>query len=185
MAEIKRENFLTYFDVSQDDSEEYALLGDGIESASLSMNGNTEEKQYIHQGTGLTLITSYRPTFPFSASLVASDEALAELDRMRRMRVTMGDAERYIINVWKYLKADGTSTFEAERQRVSVEFSDYGGDGGGSIDFGFTLNYVGDPDLGTFNMAEKEFTKKSTIEGTSGMSGATTQATPVGTKTSR
>jgi hypothetical protein len=48
--------------------------------------------------------------------------------------------------------------YPAEKQAVSVQIEDFGGDGGASVKINYTINFIGDPVPGTFNPTTLIFT---------------------------
>jgi hypothetical protein len=54
------------------------------------------------------------------------------------------------VNVWLY-KTPALGYYLAEKQAVSVQVDDFGGDGGAAAKLNYTLNFIGDPTPGTFN----------------------------------
>jgi hypothetical protein len=157
MAKIKRSEFRTFLNVSATETADYALLGDGITSAAINYNPQTAEEVYIHQDSGTTEIESYRPTMPVEAKAIAGDEAFDFVDGLRKSRAVLDDAKTDIVNVWMYEAAVG-GAYPAERQPVSIQIDDFGGDGGQTAVINFTINYLGDPTPGTFNPTTGTFT---------------------------
>jgi hypothetical protein len=50
-----------------------------------------------------------------------------------------------------------TGAYPAEKQNVSIQMEDFGGEGGEAAKINFTINFQGDPILGTFNPTTKAF----------------------------
>lgn len=157
MAKAKRSDFKTFLNTGTTEAPVWSLLGEGITTGSINYNPQTTEETYIHQDSGTTLIDSYRPTFPVDAALDTADTAMAAVEEMRQQRAVGVAAETEIVNVWLY-EAPVGGEYPAERQRVNIQFDTFGGDGGGSTRFSFTINYVGDPTFGTFNPTGAAFT---------------------------
>lgn len=157
MAKATRSQFKTFINVGTLAAPDWALLGEGITTGSINYNPQTTEETYIHQDSGTTLIESYRPTFPVDATLDIADEALEYVEGLRQLRSVGTAAETEIVNVWLYETPVG-SEYPAERQGVNIQFDTFGGDGGGSTRFSFTVNYIGDPVFGSFNPTTSAFT---------------------------
>lgn len=157
MAKANRSDFKTFINIGTVSEPEWALLGEGITTGAINYNPQTTEETYIHQTSGTTLIESYRPTFPVDAALDIADDALKYVEGLRQARSVGEDAETEIVNVWLYETPTG-SEYPAERQRVNIQFDTFGGDGGGSTRFSFTVNYLGDPVIGAFNPSTETFT---------------------------
>jgi hypothetical protein len=147
---VKRSEFATYLNIGTIAVPDWALLGDGITAASINYNPQTSEETYIHQDTGTTEIESYKPTMPIEATCKDGDDAWEYLDTMRKARAVLDDAVTEIVNVWLY-ETPTTGAYPAEKQGVSIQFDEFGGDGGASNKMSFTINYQGDPVVGTFN----------------------------------
>lgn len=157
MAKANRSDFKTFINTGTTESPVWALLGEGITTGAINYNPQTTEETYIHQTSGTTLIESYRPTFPVDAALDIADDALDYVEGLRQARSVGADAETEIVNVWLYETPSG-SEYPAERQSVNIQFDTFGGDGGGPTRFSFTVNYLGDPVIGTFNPSTETFT---------------------------
>ena len=88
---------------------------------------------------------------------VAGDACFEYLDGLRKSRAILADCETTIVNVWLY-EAGGPTAYPAEQQEVSISIDDFGGAGGEATKINFTLNYIDDPVVGTFNSSTKVFT---------------------------
>ena len=154
---VKRSEFATYLNIGTIATPDWALLGDGITSASISYNPQTSEEVYIHQDSGTVEVESYKPNMPIEAICKDGDEAWEYLDTMRKARATLSDAVTEIVNVWLY-ETPTTGAYPAEKQGVSIQFDEFGGDGGSSNKMSFTINYQGDPTVGTFNPTTSTWT---------------------------
>lgn len=153
----KRSKFAVFIDVSATSTPDWALLGEGITTASINYNPQTSEETYIHQDSGTTEIESYKPTLPIECSFDKGDAALAYLDTLRKSRAVLDDAVRDALLV--YLYEDAVSgAYPAEKQSVSIQIDSFGGDGGGKIKINSTLNFRGDAIDGTFNPTTGTFT---------------------------
>lgn len=157
MPKVKRSEFRTFLNTGTTATPVWSLLGDGITSAAINYNPQTTEEVYIHQDSGTTEIESYRPTMPVEAKAVSGDDAFDYIDNLRKSRAVLDDAKSEIVNVWLY-EAPVSGAYPAERQPVSVQIDDFGGEGGQTAVINFTINYLGDPTPGTFNPTTGTFT---------------------------
>ena len=157
MPKVKRSEFRTFLNTGTTATPVWSLLGDGITSAAINYNPQTTEEVYIHQDSGTTEIESYRPTMPVEAKAVSGDDAFDYIDNLRKSRAVLDDAKSEIVNVWLY-EAAVSGAYPAERQPVSVQIDDFGGEGGQTVVINFTINYLGDPTPGTFNPTTGTFT---------------------------
>jgi hypothetical protein len=156
-GKVKRSQFATFMNVGTSETPDYALIGEGVLEAVINYNPQTEEETYIHQDSGTTEITSYRPTMPVDQKAVAGDDVFDFLDGLRKARAVLDDAKTDIVNVWLY-EAEVTGAWPAEKQAVSISFNTFGGPGGETAVINYTINFLGDPVQGTFNPSTKTFT---------------------------
>ena len=75
---------------------------------------------------------------------------------LRVARATLDDAETTIVNVWAY-ESGGPTAYPAEKQDVSIQIDEFGGDGGTAVKINYTINFIGDPVVGTFNASTSAF----------------------------
>jgi hypothetical protein len=150
MAKVKRSEFKTFLNTGTTGTPIWSLLGEGITTGEISYNPETSNEVYIHQDTGNTNVESYKPTMPVEATHISDNAALEWIDTV------LSAAETEICNVWLYEIPTG-GAYPAEKQAVSVQFDSYGGEGGQSAKIKFTLNYLGDPVVGTFNPTTSTF----------------------------
>lgn len=154
---VKRSAFAAFLNTSPSSTATYALVGDGVTTATLNYNPQTIEEVYIHQDSGTTEIESYRPTFPMEMTCKSGDSVFDFVDGLRQDRAVLDSAKTDLVLVYLYEDAvDGE--YPAEKQPVSVQIDSFGGDGGSANRINFTLNFVGDPVKGTFNPTSKAFT---------------------------
>lgn len=153
---IKRKEFALYMDIEPPE-EEYALVGDGVTTATLNMNPQTETETYIHEDSASISITSYQPTMPIEATCKKGDEVFDYVDGLRKIRAVLSDAETTVVEVDLY-EAGGPSAYPARRNRASIQIDSFGGDGGASNSLNYTINYIGEAEQGTFNVETGEFT---------------------------
>lgn len=166
-GKVQRYGMLTFINTTpKEDTSKYALLGYGITESSIAYNPQTEEETYIHESSASTEVTGYQPTMSVTAQVYKGDEAFEFLDNLRLRRAILIDAQTDIVNVYLYM--DGT--INAERQTVSCQFDDFGGAGGESLSFSYTLNFKGDPDLGAWDAEERSFKFVEAVSGSTGLS---------------
>lgn len=157
MPKVKRSQIMTFIDTTPASTATWSLLGQGVVSGKIAYNPKTTEETYIDADNASTSIDSYAPTMPVEQTAIAGNDVYDFVDGLRQARATGTDAETEIVNVWAYETAV-SGAYPAEKQGVSIQFDDFGGDGGTSAKFNYTINYVGDPILGTFNPTTKTFT---------------------------
>ncbi len=151
LGKIRRKEFLTYINVSTDGEAAYALLGNGVTEMSVTYNGESTSETYIHEATASVEISSYKTTAAVTAKAFAGDAVFAFIDNIRRKRLTGAASRTEIVNVYTYCDAGQEGVYQAERQTVSVQIDRYGGKGGEDLTIDFTLNFIGDATVGTFD----------------------------------
>ena len=157
MTKIKRSQVQTFLNTTPLAAATYSLLGDGVVSGTIAYNPKTTEETYVHQDSATITIDSYAPTLPVEQTAVSGDAVFEFVDGLRRARAVLDAAETDIVNVWMY-ETGGPTAYPAEKQNVSIAIEDFGGEGGVAVKINFTINFLGDPVLGTFNASTKAFT---------------------------
>jgi len=154
---IKRSKIATFLNVSTTTQADYKLVGVGVVTGTINMNPKTTEETYIHEDTASISVDSYAPTMPVKMTAVDGDPVFEFIDSLRKNRAVLADAETDIVNVWLYETSSGGS-YPAERQPVSIQIDDFGGDGGSPAKINFTFNYVGNASAGSYNPSSATFT---------------------------
>lgn len=154
---VKRSKFAVYLNIATPASPDWALIGDGITTATVNYNPQTLEETYIHQDSGSTEVESYRPTFPIEATAKDGDEVFDYVDNLRVNRAVLASAQTEVVLVYLYETPTG-SDYPAEKQTCSVQIDSFGGDGGGSAKINYTINFIGDATAGLFNPTTQAFT---------------------------
>ena len=157
MAKIKRSQLMTFMNTTPSAAATYSLIGDGVTGGSISYNPQVEEETYIHQDSATITVESYSPKLSLEASAVAGDAVFDFIDALRVARAVLTDAQTDIVNVWAY-ESGGPTAYPAEKQNVSIQVDEFGGEGGASVKINYTVNFIGDPIPGTFNASTKAFT---------------------------
>lgn len=157
MAKIKRSEVMTFMDITPSSTATYKLIGDGVTTGAIGYNPKTTEETYIHQDSATITVESYAPTMAVEAIAVSGDDVFEFIDGLRVARATLDDAETTIVNVWAY-ESGGPTAYPAEEQEVSIQIDEFGGDGGTAVKINYTINFIGDPVVGTFNASTFAFT---------------------------
>lgn len=161
-SKVKRSEFATFLNVAPTSTASYKLIGDGVKSSKVNYNPKTTEETYIHQDSATISIDSYAPVMPIEAAAKKGDDVFEFVDALRKARAVLADAETDVVNVWLYETAT-LGEYPAEKQSVSVQIDDFGGDGGAGASINYTVNYMGDAVLGTFNPTTKVFTPNPNV----------------------
>lgn len=157
MAKIKRSQVMTFMNTTPSAAATYSLIGDGVTGGSIAYNPQVEEETYIHQDSATVTVESYSPKLSLEASAVAGDAVFEFIDSLRVARAVLASAQTDIVNVWAY-ETGGPAAYPAEKQNVSIQIDEFGGEGGKSVKINYTVNFIGDPVVGTFNTSTKAFT---------------------------
>lgn len=152
MSKIKRSLFRSFLNTGTKVAPVWSLIGKGVTSGSVQYDAQVEEETYIHEDNATTSVESYSPNFPLESSAVKGDAVFAFLDGIRKGRKVLDEAETEIVNVWLYQEAV-SGYYVAERQACSIQIDEFGGDGGTSVKLNYTINFLGDPEAGRFDVS--------------------------------
>lgn len=162
MAE-KRSAFLLFIDTKpKTEANLYALVGDGVTELSIAYNPQTSTNQYIHQDTATTEITGYQPNAPVTAQVIKGDPAFEFINEMRKALPVLSDAYTSVVMVDVFETPESANTYKAQRQQVSIQIDSYGGPASDPLSIGYTINWRGDSEQGSFNVETKTFTAGTT-----------------------
>lgn len=158
MAE-KRSAFLLFINTAKSsDAGTYALVGDGVTELTISYNPQTSTEQYIHQDTANAELTGYQPNAPVTAQVVKGDAAFDFINDMRK-RLPIGSDAHTDIVMMDVFETASSGSYPATRQPVSIQIDSYGGAASDPLSIGYTINWRGSGEDGTFNPETKTFTK--------------------------
>jgi len=156
MAKIKRSEIATFLNVSSTTGANYQLLGVGVTTGKINMNPKTTEETYIHEDSATTTLDSYAPVMPVEMTAVAGNSIFNFVDGLRQDRAVLDDAETDLVNVY-YYQSSSASGYPAEKQNVSIQIDDFGGDGGTPAKINFTFNYLGAGSSGYYSVSSGSF----------------------------
>jgi hypothetical protein len=154
---VKRSEVKSFMNVAPSSTASYKLIGDGVTTGTINYNPEVVTETYIHEDSANTFIERYAPTLPIEATAKNGDDVFEFVDGLRKSRAVLDDAETDIVNVWLYESAT-LGEYPAEKQPVSIQVDSFGGDGGTSAKINYTINFLGDAVLGTFNPTTSTFT---------------------------
>lgn len=135
----------------------YARMGQGITSHKVDYNPETSDETYVSEDSGTTDVESYKPTIATQQTAIQGDPVFDFVDSLRQKRAVLDEARTDIVMVDMY-GTEASGAYPAEKNTVSIQIDDFGGDGGKSVEINYTVNMVGDPIKGTFNPSTKTFT---------------------------
>jgi hypothetical protein len=156
-TKIKRSQVKMFLNTTPQSTATYKIIGDGVTNAKIAYNPKTTEETYVTQDSASISIDSYAPNVPVEASAKYGDDVFNYIDGLRIARAVLSAAETDVVNVWAY-KSGGPSAYPAEKQTCSIQIDDFGGEGGVAAKINYTINYLGDPIVGTFNTGTSVFT---------------------------
>jgi hypothetical protein len=151
-TKVKRSLIKSFLNTGTILSPTWSLLADGVVAGKINYAPKTTEETYIDQDTASISVDSYAPNLPIEATAKAGDTVYDYIDALRKARGVLADAETEIVNVWLY-RTPANGYYLAEKQNVSIQVDDFGGEGGVPAKINYTINFVGDPTLGIFKPA--------------------------------
>jgi hypothetical protein len=154
MPKIKRSQFKTFLNTNTLESPTWSLIGDGVTTGAIGYNPKTTEETYIHEDSAVITIDSYAPTMPLESTAISGDAVFEFIDTLRKSRAVLSLAEAEVVNVWNYKTPIG-GYYPAEKQSISLQVDEFGGEGGSAAKLNFTVNFIGDPVIGRFNPSTK------------------------------
>ena len=120
----------------------------------LSYNGETQEDNWVDQDTPSTSLEKYSVSFDGEMTCFKDDPLFTYLDGLRQSRATGTAAETQCLLIYKY-DGDASTGFKAEQNNCTIQFKDFGGEGGGgSASISYTCTFNDDPTLGTAKIAD-------------------------------
>ena len=159
---VARSQFKTFMNTGTPSVPVWSVIGSGVSTGKIAYNPKILQELYIDQTTGFTDVMSYMPNYPIEAICRAGDLVFNAVDTIRINRSILDAAHVDIVNVWLY-EGNVSGQYPAERQTVSVQINDYGGDGGNVNKISYTLNFIGAPIPGFFNPTGGVFTPIPTL----------------------
>ena len=158
MAKIKRSQVQSFLQTASSPSIVLSLIGSGVTTGTINYNPETSSETYIHEEGATIDVERYAPNLPVEASCVNGDAVFEYIDNLRKTRATLNDARTYLVNVWMYETPTSTDKYPAERQEVSIQIDSFGGDGGVATKINYTINFIGDPVVGEYDVSDGAFT---------------------------
>lgn len=149
-VKITRPKILTYLNTTPSNSgtPEYGLLGLGVTTGQISMNANVTTEQYIHQETAYNSIDTYAPSISITQTAYKGDAVYDYIFDIYYNRKTGSDCETDILNIY-LAETTENNKYKAEKQKVAIEISSYGGDAGNPVQIEYTIHYNGSAEKGT------------------------------------
>lgn len=151
MAKLKRKQYRTYFRTGK--SGDWQLLGKGIDSLEVSMNGTFDTTTDV-TGETSTSDDGYTPELGLDTYYAdPTDKHYDFLVDLAMNRKSGDDAIGQILEV--IIEDDEATDHKAWQEDVKVEINSYGGDTSG-FQIPFTLHFDGNREEGTVKYTEKK-----------------------------
>lgn len=161
---IKRYQIADYLNIGTE-TDDFVLMGIGINTLDESPNAQTEGKIYINQKSQTNSIDSYQVEFSFDTDLIKEEKAVMALYDIGRNQRTGEDAEREYLRVELFEPIEGKeNVFKARKFKVAVQVDSIEGEGGAAIHVTGSLMGVGDFIDGEFNTVTREFISNQQAE---------------------
>ena len=157
MEKIKRSLFATFINTTPTgESATWARMGKGVTSQKVSYNPTVNSEQYIDEDNATSSVDAYAPSLDGTQTCYKGEPVFTYLDGLRQKRALGKDLETEILFVYLYdaTSGAGSTTYKAEKNAAVIQFGDFGGDGGGSVELSYTVGLNGDPEQGTVTMTE-------------------------------
>lgn len=145
---VKRTEIMAYLNITPtEDTETWALVGNGMTSGSYSYEATETSETYIVNDNATTTIDSYALSLDGEMKCIFGDSVYDYINELRYKMATGTDAQTKVLLVDKYnVNTDGA--FKAQEFDCTISISSYGGDGGSTPTIGFKINVNGDPKNG-------------------------------------
>lgn len=132
-------------------SATWSRMGKGITTGTIAYNPSTTTEQYIDEDSATTTLDSYAPALETAQTAYAGNPVFDYVDGLRKSRAvgSAADTQLMLVYMYDYTESSSTRTYAAELQNVNISITDFGGDAGGAAVCNYTVNFVGDPQIGT------------------------------------
>jgi hypothetical protein len=147
---IRRSKFQTFLNTGTPSVPIWSAIGDGVATAKQALNPKVTNETYINQDNASISVDSYAPKMPVEMLAKSGDAAFEWLDTIRYARTVLDSAETEIVNVYLY-NTPTLGFYIAEKQKVSIQIDDFGGEGGDMAKLNYTINFIDTPVEGQFN----------------------------------
>ena len=159
MAKIERKYLAHYINAATTDTAEYVRLGKDLEEYSPELAADVQKKKNILGETSV-LLASYEKSGtvePYYAE--AGDPLFERLQGIIDGALVLDNCNTDVVEV-KLWETPTEGAYPATREKAVIEVASYGGDNTG-YQIPFNLHYTGEKEQGTFDIATKVFTPKS------------------------
>lgn len=156
---VKRPQVMDFYNTEPiGETPKFEFMGTGFTQADQTFGGQAQSKQYINEYAESQVLTSYQPSIPFVADMIANDKVMADIFGIANEMKTGGDAIREYIRVWGFKPVAGETTkFEATKMLMTVQAESLNNDSG-NLALSGSLQYFSGHEIGTFDITTKTFT---------------------------
>lgn len=128
----------------------------------LKYDATTDEENYVDEDSPTTSLERYAVSFDGEMTCYKGDPLFDYLDELRQSRATGIDCVTDCLVVYIYDNTD--DSYAAEKNKCSVQITDFGGEGGGGkASISYTVNFNGNHERGVCTITEGKpsFTKSA------------------------
>lgn len=152
---IKRSLFAQFLNTAPSaTSETWSRMGKGITSGTIDYGATVTTETYIHEDTASSSVDAYSVQLGVQQTAIKGDPIFDFVDGLRRSRAIGSALETDLLIVYLYTGTGTQSiTYEAEKQPVTIQIENFGGEGGGNNEINYTLLSNGDAEIGTATIA--------------------------------
>ena len=141
----------------------FEFLGTGFTGIDEKPNSQVTEKRYINDASSSQSVTSYKWQSDFTGDQIVNDKAIEYIINIGKELKTGADCETEYVKV-DLDKEDSTEgSYYARKFNVAVQVSEFPNNDGELGLSGVFLG-LGDPEIGSFNVETKTFTKGFTAK---------------------
>ena len=153
---IKRSQYATFLRTGTG-PDVWSLIGSGVVAGTVNMNPDVTTETYVHEDGATTTIDHYAPVMPIEQTAIEGNPVFDFVNNLYKTRAVGSAAETYILQVELYKSPVSTDQYPAKKQKVSIQIDSFGGDGGKAPKINYTINYIGDPVAGLYDVSAGSF----------------------------
>lgn len=152
-TKIKRSSFASFLNTGTKEAKVWSRFGKGVTEQTVSYNPQVTTEQYINEDNSTSFVDGYQVNIATPQTCYVEEPVFKYVDEIRRRRAIGKEAETEVLLVYLYNKnADGS--YAAELNDVAIQIDDFGGPANEPTKINYTLNFSGDPVLGTVSITE-------------------------------
>lgn len=150
-----RSQLIHLLNVSDTDTEEWAIINEGVTSLTEEFNPETETLQYIAENSKTIFTKTYGASVTINLSIV-SDDKVNDFLRKKVMELPIGDKAdvSYIRCCLLDVVSGSTNTYTAYMQPANIAISSFGGEATEYLSAEVVLNARGEATKGTLSVTK-------------------------------